>query len=454
MTFPNAYTRAKDFTADSGSNTDHQELNDELDTLGANLNLLLVSLQAIQKSDTTLGNARVHPLSFDAASLTLMASKSFVVRGQWLTATAYAIGDIVSQSAESYLAATAHTSGTFTTDLAAVKWIPVSAFSTTVSEFAATLLDDVTAAVMLTTLGVTAFIQTLLDDATAAAARTTLDSAALTAANVFTATQTWLKGSDVASAAALVLGAGNYFNVTGTTAITSIGAKGVGTCVGLHFNSSVLLTHHATDLVLTASGRNIQTYPGEELWFLEYATGDWRLVSDPHGEMVLSDVLVTGTPVAFVEYTSALFTSAFRNYEVSFENVVPELDTGVNFRLQLLVAGTPQAAGYFYAGDRVDTAGTYATISSLSDSSIRFTTDNQDGSLGVGLSGFLTVMNPLAAGTFTYVAGHAYGFTNSGSRSIFRTGGDRNTGETNDGIRLFFGTGNIQQGRFRLKGIR
>lgn len=40
----------------------------------------------------------------------------------WLTTTAYAIGDLVSQGGSKYYCTTAHTSGTFATDLAAGKW--------------------------------------------------------------------------------------------------------------------------------------------------------------------------------------------------------------------------------------------------------------------------------------------------------------------------------------------
>lgn len=50
----------------------------------------------------------------------------------------------------------------------------ISAADTTISAFAATFLDDTTAAGVLTTLGVSAFVQTLLDDVSQATFRTTL----------------------------------------------------------------------------------------------------------------------------------------------------------------------------------------------------------------------------------------------------------------------------------------
>lgn len=87
------------------------------------------------------------------------------------------------------------------------------------------------------------------------------------------------KGADVSSAGTLTLGNdGNYFDVTGTTSITSIATKGVGTLIGIHFDAALTLTHHATDLILPG-GANITTAAGDEAFFREYATGDWRCVS-------------------------------------------------------------------------------------------------------------------------------------------------------------------------------
>lgn len=45
----------------------------------------------------------------------------------WVTATVYAVGDVVIQSAKFYQAQIAHTSGTFATDLAASRWLEISA---------------------------------------------------------------------------------------------------------------------------------------------------------------------------------------------------------------------------------------------------------------------------------------------------------------------------------------
>lgn len=87
------------------------------------------------------------------------------------------------------------------------------------------------------------------------------------------------KGADVASAAALpVLTDGNFFDVTGTTAITSINTLGVGSIIHLQFDASLILTYHSTDLVLP-DGKSIQTKAGDVATFFEYASGDWICVT-------------------------------------------------------------------------------------------------------------------------------------------------------------------------------
>lgn len=100
---------------------------------------------------------------------------------------------------------------------------------------------------------------------------------------VATGVQQWKKGADVASAAALPLGnAGNYFDVTGAVTITSIvqtavggAAVQAGTVNKLHFDAALVLTHHATDLILPGAA-NITTVAGDEAEFICYAAGDWR----------------------------------------------------------------------------------------------------------------------------------------------------------------------------------
>ena len=88
----------------------------------------------------------------------------------------------------------------------------------------------------------------------------------------------WSKGADVASNSALpVLTDGNYFDVTGTTTVTSINTTGgAGTLIKLHFDGAVTLTHHSSNLIL-AGATNFTTEAGDEVEFVEYDTGKYRM---------------------------------------------------------------------------------------------------------------------------------------------------------------------------------
>jgi len=87
------------------------------------------------------------------------------------------------------------------------------------------------------------------------------------------------KGADIASAATLTPGTdGNYFDVTGTDAITAIADLAIGLMIRLHFDASLVLTHDAADLALPTEA-NITTQPNDEAEFTQYAAGDWRLTN-------------------------------------------------------------------------------------------------------------------------------------------------------------------------------
>ena len=112
-------------------------------------------------------------------------------------------------------------------------------------------------------------------------------------------------GANIASAAALTYPAyGTYSDVTGTTTITSFLTSGtVGTVVKRHFDGVLTLTHHATNLILP-NGANIVTFAGFEAEFVEYASGQWRMLSSNPAigstlqiQTTQSGVIGTGTTV-------------------------------------------------------------------------------------------------------------------------------------------------------------
>lgn len=93
----------------------------------------------------------------------------------------------------------------------------------------------------------------------------------------FGSSVTFKDGGDIASANALTLGTGNLFNITGTTAVTSIVTKGVGTIVWLRFNGILTFTNDATNLI-NITGANITTAAGDWCVLEEYGTGTWRML--------------------------------------------------------------------------------------------------------------------------------------------------------------------------------
>ncbi|MBP1852677.1 SGNH/GDSL hydrolase family protein [Rhizobium halophytocola] len=90
----------------------------------------------------------------------------------------------------------------------------------------------------------------------------------------------WTYGSNIASAATMDLAAAEFFNVTGTAVIVSLGPAPLGTRRTLYFASlGLTLTHNVTSLVLPG-GADIITSTGDIAEFVcVNAAGNWRCVS-------------------------------------------------------------------------------------------------------------------------------------------------------------------------------
>jgi hypothetical protein len=131
MPQPTAYTRQADFSSFEASNpTDPKSgisLDAEFDALKVTTDGLRANLGLLQRDDGALANLIVTPDSLSASTRSLLSAQAGTIRGTWVTATAYALKDVVLQSDTSYICAVAHTSGTFATDLAAGRWLAMGA---------------------------------------------------------------------------------------------------------------------------------------------------------------------------------------------------------------------------------------------------------------------------------------------------------------------------------------
>lgn len=121
MSQPPDYVRQFNFSNFSTTNPQDQQpgtqLDNEYNAIRTTLIAVLANLALIQRDDGALGNASVgNDQLKDEVIIGLNPA------GNWLTATVYAVNDIVFQSNKMYKCLVAHTSGVFATDLAAVKW--------------------------------------------------------------------------------------------------------------------------------------------------------------------------------------------------------------------------------------------------------------------------------------------------------------------------------------------
>lgn len=134
MSQPPTYARQYSFLAYQVSNPEDplpgQKVDQELNAAKVTLDAILTNLALIQRDDGRLANNSVGTSQLDGALISL----GFERPTSWATTTAYAVDDAVFQSNKLYICLIAHTSGTFATDLAALKWEEVIDFTSLVTD--------------------------------------------------------------------------------------------------------------------------------------------------------------------------------------------------------------------------------------------------------------------------------------------------------------------------------
>ncbi|MBT6048972.1 MAG: hypothetical protein HOG49_19410 [Candidatus Scalindua sp.] len=165
-------------------------------------------------------------------------------------------------------------------------------------------------------------------------------------------------GTDVASATALPLIESGAFDVTGTTTITSINSVGIGSIALLQFDGIVTVTHHSTNLVLPDAS-NIITVAGQILVFHEYASGDWRLVSN---SVPSAGGITLGTEQASTSGTAIDFTGIpAGTKKITVMMVGVSGDGTNNLLIQLGDAGGFETTGYQSGTFQISSSGNDTT---------------------------------------------------------------------------------------------
>jgi len=254
MPQPTPYTRSYSFSDYQENFSDQplpgSQVDINLDAVELSIGQICTRLAIIQRDDGALNNNVVTSDSFAASALALISG--FTPRGNWASATAYAVGDLVNNGGFIYVCHTAHTSaGSFAT----TNWNSW-AVSGSASGITFTPAGSIAAV----------NVQAALEE---------LDSEKQ--ASGFFMKQA---GTAIASGATTNLGAADsdFVHITGTTTITSLGATTTRNHVWVEFDAALTLTHNGTSLILPTAA-NITTAAGDVAEFVRVSGSNWKCLN-------------------------------------------------------------------------------------------------------------------------------------------------------------------------------
>jgi hypothetical protein len=128
MPQPSPYIPQHDYSSELG-NVHGTHLDEDFNDIEQTTREIRVNLSLLQADDGRLRNETVHPESFSAASLALMAG-SWVPKGAWIASRDYSVSDVVGYNNDAYVCVRNHTSNDFLTDYANDCWLKIVANAT------------------------------------------------------------------------------------------------------------------------------------------------------------------------------------------------------------------------------------------------------------------------------------------------------------------------------------
>ena len=266
------------------------------------------------------------------------------------------------------------------------------------------------------------------------------------------------KGADVVSAATLTLGSdGNFFDITGTTTVTAIGAKAIGTKVIMQFDAVLILTHSATDLILP-TGEPITTAAGDVAEFIEYASADWICTNYTRADgtplaggaggsgWVFIETQSISSSISTIDFTTGIGPT-YDNYVIIFNDVDESASSAMGVRVSIASSFQSDAQYVSYRSLLSTGNDTRAVARSMTETNVRMSGTTASSSGRIYISNVNSTTQTAQIDAYQVVDDDPVAST------WFRTeswGGYLGSTAAVDGFQLILSSGTYETGEFTL----
>jgi hypothetical protein len=222
-------------------------------------------------------------------------------------------------------------------------------------------------------------------------------------------------------------------------------------------NTNSVTTAKVTDLNITLAKLSsaVQTSLGKADTAVQPATLTSSLTAaNGCSKVLLSTQTASNSPN--IDFTSVI-TSTYDEYEITFQNLVPQTDDTYLMLRTSSNNGTSYDAtvgDYSYANRTNSSGSTVVNVAALLNASEIYVARRIGNSTGENANGEITIKNPLNTTVYKLIKCTTDCIQYTGDYASFSGGGTRKSTSAVNAIRLLMNSGNIASGTFRMYGIK